>query len=164
MSDAMPMSEARRYQQLRGHLSYLKLNDAAEALPRVLDQARAERMTLTTALEKLLEIEVEATEARKLSSRLRFACLPEPWTLNDFDFAAQPGVEENSSATWPLCGSSITPPTSCWSARPASARRCWPSHSLAPRSTLATASTSPPPPNSPPSVTRPPSKAAGRAS
>jgi hypothetical protein len=34
----MPMSEARRYQQLRGHLSYLKLNDAAEALPRVLDQ------------------------------------------------------------------------------------------------------------------------------
>lgn len=51
-------------------------------------------MTLTTALEKLLEIEVEATEARKLSSRLRFACLPEPWTLNDFDFAAQPGVDE----------------------------------------------------------------------
>lgn len=94
MSDTMPMSEARRYQQLRGHLSYLKLNDAAEALPRVLDQARAERMTLTTALEKLLEIEVEATEARKLSSRLRFACLPEPWTLNDFDFAAQPGVDE----------------------------------------------------------------------
>ncbi|MFE5302066.1 hypothetical protein [Streptomyces sp. NPDC056632] len=71
MSDAMPMSEARRYQQMRGHLSYLKLNDAAEALPRVLDQARAERMTLTTTLEKLLEIEVEATEARKLSSRLR---------------------------------------------------------------------------------------------
>jgi DNA replication protein DnaC len=90
----MPMSEARRYQQLRGHLSYLKINDVAEALPRVLDQARAERMTLTTALEKLLEIEVEATEARKLSSRLRFACLPEPWTLNDFDFAAQPGVDE----------------------------------------------------------------------
>lgn len=48
MSDPMPMSEARRYQQRRGHLSYLKLNDAAEALPRVLDQARAERMTLTT--------------------------------------------------------------------------------------------------------------------
>ncbi|MFE9819930.1 IS21-like element helper ATPase IstB [Streptomyces sp. NBC_00236] len=94
MSDTMPMSEARRYQQLRGYLSYLKLNDDAEALPRVLDQARAERMTLTTALEKLLEIQVEATEARKLSSRLRFACLPEPWTLNDFDFAAQPGVDE----------------------------------------------------------------------
>lgn len=28
------------YQQLRGHLAELKLADAAEALPRVLDQAR----------------------------------------------------------------------------------------------------------------------------
>lgn len=36
----MQMSEARRYQQLRAHLSYLKLNDAAEALNRVLDQSR----------------------------------------------------------------------------------------------------------------------------
>lgn len=89
-----PMSEARRYQQLRAHLSYLKLADAAEALPRVLDTARADRLSLTAALERLLEIEVEATEARRQSSRMRFSCLPEPWTLADFDFAAQPGVDE----------------------------------------------------------------------
>jgi DNA replication protein DnaC len=83
------MSEARRYQQLRAHLGYLKLNDAADALPQVLDAARAERLSLTAALERLLEIEVEATEARKLASRLRFSCLPEPWTIADFDFRAQ---------------------------------------------------------------------------
>ena len=88
------VSEARRYQQLRAHLGYLKLNDAADALPRVLDAARSERLTLTAALERLLEIEVEATEARKLAGRLRFSCLPEPWTINDFDFSAQPGVDE----------------------------------------------------------------------
>jgi DNA replication protein DnaC len=88
------ISEARRYQQLRAHLGYLKLNDAADALPRVLDAARTERLTLTAALERLLEIEVEATESRKLAGRLRFACLPEPWTITDFDFAAQPGVDE----------------------------------------------------------------------
>jgi DNA replication protein DnaC len=88
------MSEARRYQQLRAHLGYLKLNDAADALPRVLDTARTEGLSLTAALERLLDIEVAATEARKLASRLRFACLPEPWTINDFDFAAQPGVDE----------------------------------------------------------------------
>jgi DNA replication protein DnaC len=88
------MSEARRYQQLRAHLCYLKLNDAAEVLPRILDEARAERLTLTTALERLLDIEVTATEQRKLAARMRFACLPEPWTLTDFDFAAQPGVDE----------------------------------------------------------------------
>ncbi|WP_395110247.1 IS21-like element helper ATPase IstB [Actinomadura sp. SCN-SB] len=88
------MSEARRYQQLRAHLSYLKLDNAAEALPRILDEARAERLSMTAALERLLEIEVNATEERRLASRLRFACLPEPWTLADFDFAAQPGVDE----------------------------------------------------------------------
>jgi DNA replication protein DnaC len=88
------ISEARRYQQLRAHLCYLKLNDAAEVLPRILDEARAERLTLTTALERLLDIEVTATEQRKLAARMRFACLPGPWTLTDFDFAAQPGVDE----------------------------------------------------------------------
>jgi DNA replication protein DnaC len=88
------MSEARRYQQLRAHLGYLKLNDAAEALPRILDAARAEGLSLTAALERLLDIEVAATEARKLAGRLRFSCLPEPWTIADFDFAAQPGVDE----------------------------------------------------------------------
>ena len=88
------MSEARRYSQLRAHLSYLKLNDAFEALPRVLDQARGENLSMTAALERLLEIEVEATEARRLAARERFACLPEPWTLSDFDFSAQPGVDE----------------------------------------------------------------------
>jgi DNA replication protein DnaC len=88
------MSEARRYQQLRAHLGYLKLNDAAAALPRILDEARAGRLPVAAALEQLLEIEVNATEQRKLTSRMRFACLPEPWTLADFDFAAQPGVDE----------------------------------------------------------------------
>ena len=75
------MSEARRYQQLRAHLGYLKLNDAAAALPRILDETRAGRLPVTAALEQLLEIEVNATEQRRLTSRMRFACLPEPWTL-----------------------------------------------------------------------------------
>ncbi|WP_435830470.1 ATP-binding protein [Saccharopolyspora shandongensis] len=56
------MSEARRYQQLRGHLSYLKLDNAADALPRILDAARSENLSITAALERLLEIEVNATE------------------------------------------------------------------------------------------------------
>jgi len=87
-------SDARRYQNLRAHLGYLKLNDAAAALNSVLDTARSDGLSLTAALEQLLEIEVEATEARRLAGRLRFACLPGPWTIADFDFAAQPGVDE----------------------------------------------------------------------
>jgi len=41
------------FQQLWGHLSYLKLNDAAEVLIRALYQARTERMSPTAALERL---------------------------------------------------------------------------------------------------------------
>jgi DNA replication protein DnaC len=91
----VPMSraEASRYQQLRGHLAALNLATAAEALPGVLDAARTEKLTLTTALERLLRAEVDATEARRLAGRLRFACLPTPATLEDFDYDAQPGVD-----------------------------------------------------------------------
>mgnify|MGYP007088064753 CR=1 FL=1 len=72
---------ASTYQQLRGHLLDLKLADAAEALPTVLDQATAEGWTLTHALERLLQIEVTATEARRLAGRSRFATLPTGATL-----------------------------------------------------------------------------------
>src|SRR5579875_1449454 len=57
---------AAAYQRLRGHLAYLKLTAAAEALPALLDAAR----------EKLMGIEAEATAARKLTARLHFAALP----------------------------------------------------------------------------------------
>ncbi|MFZ5852216.1 MAG: IS21-like element helper ATPase IstB [Actinomycetota bacterium] len=87
-------SEAERYQRLRSHLAFLKLTAAAEALPAVLDAARAEDLSATATLERLLAVEVAATEDRRLTSRLRFACLPAPWTLADFDFTAQPGVDE----------------------------------------------------------------------
>jgi DNA replication protein DnaC len=86
-------AEASRYQHLRGHLATLKLTAAAEALPAVLDAARAENLSMTAALERLLAIEVDSTEARRLAGRLRFACLPTPATLEDFDYDAQPGVD-----------------------------------------------------------------------
>jgi hypothetical protein len=58
---------ASRYQRLRSHLAALKLSAAAEALPTVLDQATTEQLSLTAALERLLSIEVDATEARRLA-------------------------------------------------------------------------------------------------
>jgi len=81
------------YQQLRAHLAVLKLADAAEHLPAVLDQAAAEHLSVTATLERLLAIEVDATEARRLAGRLRFACLPTPATLEDFDYDAASGVD-----------------------------------------------------------------------
>ncbi len=86
-------AQAGLYQQLRSHLAALKLADAAEALPTVLDQARDEKLTLTAALERLLAIELAASDARRLAGRLRFACLPTPATLAGFDYDAAGGVD-----------------------------------------------------------------------
>jgi DNA replication protein DnaC len=87
------MSEASTYQALRGHLATLRLAAAAEALPAELDTARGKSLTHTAFLERLLAIEVAATHARRQASLARFACLPAPWRIADFDFDAQPSVD-----------------------------------------------------------------------
>jgi DNA replication protein DnaC len=86
--------EAATYQRLRAHLHFLKLAAAAEALPGILDAAHTEDASLVAVLEELLAVEVHTTQARRLSSRLRFACLPTNSGLDEFDFTAQPGVDE----------------------------------------------------------------------
>lgn len=82
------------YQQLRSHLAYLKLGAAAEALPAALDTAAKQKQSPTEFLEQLLRVEVDATEARRLAGRQRFANIPTPWRIDDFDFDAQPSIDE----------------------------------------------------------------------
>jgi DNA replication protein DnaC len=84
---------ATRYQQLRSHLATLKLHAAAESLPQVLEDAAAQNLSPTATLETLLRIEVEDTEARRLTGRLRFANLPTPASLENFDVDAASGID-----------------------------------------------------------------------
>ena len=103
LSTPSTAAQAGLYQQLRSHLAALKLADAAEHLPAVLDQAATEGLSLTAALERLLAIEVSATEARRLAGRLRFASLPTPATLAGFDYDAAPGVDAKLIAELATC-------------------------------------------------------------
>ena len=98
-----PATSASIYQQLKGHLAELKLADAAEALPRILDQAQAEGWSLTQTLEHLLAVEVTATDARRLAGRLRFANLPTGATLADFDLDAASGIDRPLLAELGTC-------------------------------------------------------------
>ena len=84
------MSENSTYQQLRGHLATLRLAAAAEALPAELERAAADKLSHTAFLQRLLQVEVTATEARRQASLARFACLPAPWrlTLSGVDLVA----------------------------------------------------------------------------
>ena len=107
-------AQASLYQQLRGHLAELKLHDAAEALPAVLDTAAAEGLTLTAALERLLAIEVTASQARRLAGRLRFASLPIPGHPGGLRLRRRPRRRpQRSSPSWPPAATWRTPPTSC---------------------------------------------------
>jgi DNA replication protein DnaC len=64
------------YQQLRGHMSQLKLPAGAEALAGHLDTAQKSKPSYPQFLAELLDIEVKAGEQRALQSRLRLAGLP----------------------------------------------------------------------------------------
>ena len=87
------MSDASIYQQLRGHLAYLRLAAAAEALPAELERAATHKIGHTAFLERLLAVEVAAVDTRRRASLDRFASLPAPWRLADFDFDAQPSID-----------------------------------------------------------------------
>jgi DNA replication protein DnaC len=87
------MSDNSIYQQARSHLAYLRLTAAAEALPAELESAATEKLGHTAFLERLLAVEVSATETRRRASLERFASLPSPFRLSDFDFDAQPSVD-----------------------------------------------------------------------
>ena len=87
------MSADTIYQQLRGHLAYLKLTAAADALAPALEAAEREKPGYTQFLHDLLETEVLASEQRRLDGRMRFSKLPAHKTLEQFDFTAQPTLD-----------------------------------------------------------------------
>ena len=87
------MTEQSVYQQLRSHLTYLRLAATAEQLAPALQQAEQEKLSYTRFLERLLAVEVEATERRRLEGRLRFASFPTEKTLEQIDYDAQPALD-----------------------------------------------------------------------
>jgi DNA replication protein DnaC len=87
------MNEQSVYQQLRAHLAYLRLGAVAEQLAPALEQAEQTTPSYTRFLERLLAVEVEATERRRLEGRLRFASFPSEKTLEQIDYDAQPALD-----------------------------------------------------------------------
>jgi DNA replication protein DnaC len=88
------MSDNSLYQEARSHLAYLRMAAAAEALPAELEYATSQKLGHTAFLERLLQVEVSATEIRRRVSLERFASLPSPFRLEDFDFDAQPSIDK----------------------------------------------------------------------
>lgn len=81
-------------EQVREQLQTLGLSQAATALDRWLDLGAKENMATLTVLQRLLEEELGARHERYLKARTRLAHLPFHKTLTDFDFEAQPSIDE----------------------------------------------------------------------
>ncbi len=84
---------ATAYARTREHLAYLGLPTASEHLAAELERAKAEASAPVEVLERLLAVEVEATVARRLSGRLRFAHYPLTKRLVDFELDFQPSID-----------------------------------------------------------------------
>ena len=106
-------------EQARQHLETLGLKQAVEALDNTLDAAAGKQLTYPEMLADLLGVEVAARRERYLSTRTKLAHLPFQRTLEQFDFAFQPSVDERQSlpprrwgsGNWPAWPSSPMPPT-----------------------------------------------------
>ena len=78
----------------RQHPETLGLKQAVEALDNTLDAAASKQLTYAGVPAQLLGAEVSARRERCLTTKTRMAHLPFQRTLEQFDFAFQPSIDE----------------------------------------------------------------------
>ena len=81
-------------EQVRQHLETLGLKQAVEVLENTLDAAANKQLPYPEMLAELLGAEVAVRRERNLAIKTRMAHLPFRCTLEQFDFAFQPSVDE----------------------------------------------------------------------
>lgn len=81
------------YQRVRGHLTRLGMEAAAECLAGQLESAQKAKPSYAQFLDDLLGAEVAAVEAKSHERRLRLAGFPSKKTLEEFDYSAQPNLD-----------------------------------------------------------------------
>jgi len=72
----------------------LGLTQLEKALPALVEQARQQKMTYETFLQRALDAEVEGRNLRAAQRRIQAARLPVTKTLESFDFSFQPSISE----------------------------------------------------------------------
>jgi DNA replication protein DnaC len=82
------------YERVCTGLEGLKMSAALDVLDNVLEDARVGELPVVDVLDRLLQIELSARHERRVETNLRFAGLPYRLHLEDFDFDAQPSLDE----------------------------------------------------------------------
>jgi DNA replication protein DnaC len=134
------------HETLLGWLTRLQLTAIRDQLDSLLDEAADKQLTLREALAFLVEREVSRKDERRIEMAFKIAHFPAVRELADFDFKAQPSIDERQVRELATRrAGSRTATQLCFSVRLAWARRTWRSRSGVKRSGNATRSCSPRP-------------------
>ena len=88
---------------VRDAFSRLGLTFAAEALAEALNDAVKEELPPHTVVNRLLTVELERREERRIRTALKLSGLPPGMTLGNFDFSFQPSIERSRIETLSTC-------------------------------------------------------------
>jgi DNA replication protein DnaC len=88
----------------REQLTTAGLAHAAERLGELLEEAAKTDQPTHRFLDRLLAVELTSREERRIKTSLRLSGLPTGFTLGNFDFGFQPGIEKSRIETLATCG------------------------------------------------------------
>jgi len=81
-------------QQVKRKMERLKLDNTVEMLPELTEEAAKEKSSPLDFFDRILSLEVEAKEERRIAASLKLSGLPKGMRLENFDFLFQPSVEK----------------------------------------------------------------------
>ena len=81
--------------KLNDLIEQLHLRGMADSLDEVLVEARNQGQSVEEVLQKLLELEYQYRNSRKLENRLKTAKLPWEWSIDTFPFETQPAIKKS---------------------------------------------------------------------
>jgi DNA replication protein DnaC len=82
------------YDRVQGQFARLKLAHLPDRLDSLAEEATKQGWTYVDFLDRLLAAEIEARSARDIAMKTKLAHFPAAKTLEDFDFAFQPSINE----------------------------------------------------------------------
>ena len=85
--------------ELEQLLKSLHLRKIVEIFDEELTRAEKQQISYTDFLLRLLRPQWHAKQEQAMEWRIKRACLPEPWTLESFPFAKQPGINRRQIRT-----------------------------------------------------------------
>jgi DNA replication protein DnaC len=82
-------------EEIREKMEALKMSHTSVLLPELLSEATKQKSGAVDFFEKVLTLEVEAREERRVAASLKVSALPRGMHLDNFDFLFQPAIEKS---------------------------------------------------------------------